>query len=99
MGMRPFNGVGERFRHQPWGLHGGAAGASGQFRIRDEEGERRLEDKSGDIQIAPKTRIVIETPGAGGLGAPEQRDIEAVEHDQCSGKFSSSYIKKYYYQI
>jgi N-methylhydantoinase B len=26
-----FNGVGERFRHQPWGLFGGSAGASAAF--------------------------------------------------------------------
>ena len=94
-----FNGVGERFRHQPWGLNGGVDGASGQFRICDNKGERRLEDKSGDIQINSETRMIIETPGAGGLGAPEQRDTEAVEHDQRSGKFSSSYIKQYYQHV
>ena len=91
-----FNGVGERFRHRPWGLEGGVAGAPGQFLVRDADGERRLDDKPGEVRVPARTRIVVETPGAGGLGAPSERTAEAVERDRRSGKFSASYIERHY---
>jgi N-methylhydantoinase B len=91
-----FNGVGERFRHQPWGLAGGEPGASGQFLIRDGQGERRLDDKPGEVRVGVDTRIVIETPGAGGLGAPATRDLSELERDVRSGKFSEEFVARHY---
>ena len=91
-----FNGVGERFQHKPWGLAGGEPGDSGQFQIHDTDGERRLDDKPGKVHVPIETRIVIETPGAGGFGPPENRLADAVARDQLSGKFSSSYIECHY---
>ena len=65
-----FNGLGERFRHEPWGLAGGGTGARGRFAILGDNGaERTLGDKSGDIPIRSDERVVIETPGAGGARA------------------------------
>lgn len=89
-----FNGAGERFRYQPWGLFGGKAGGSGQFILRDGDGERRLDDKPDKVQIDDDDRIVIETPGAGGYGAPKERSPEAVELDFRSGKFTATYIEE-----
>lgn len=91
-----FNGAGERFRYRPWGLFGGQDGGSGRFLIRNGEGEKRLGDKPGEVDVSPQARIVIETPGAGGYGAPEERGGDAVNRDQRSGKFSSSYIENNY---
>ncbi|MGH1484075.1 MAG: hydantoinase B/oxoprolinase family protein [Geminicoccales bacterium] len=91
-----FNGAGERFRYQPWGLFGGEEGGSGRFLIRDQSGERRLDDKPGEVQMTPETRIVIETPGAGGYGLPEERAKEAIDRDRRSGKFSSSFLERHY---
>jgi N-methylhydantoinase B len=91
-----FNGAGERFSYQPWGLFGGEAGGSGQFLIRDTEGERRLVDKPDKVQVAVDTRIVIETPGAGGYGPPAERSAEAVARDLESGKFSPAYIERHF---
>jgi len=91
-----FNGAGERFRYRPWGLFGGRDGGSGRFLLRNGEGERRLGDKPGEVEVTPQARIVIETPGAGGYGAPAERDGEAVERDRRSGKFSSSFIEQNY---
>ena len=91
-----FNGAGERFRYQPWGLFGGKAGGSGQFLIRDGDGDRRLDDKPDKVPIDVDDRIVIETPGAGGYGTPDERSAEAVEHDLRSGKFSAAHIERHF---
>jgi N-methylhydantoinase B len=91
-----FNGAGERFRYQPWGLFGGEPGGSGQFRLRDGDGERRLDDKPGEVRVTPDVKIVIETPGAGGYGAPTDRAPEAIARDRRSGKFSDAYIARHY---
>ena len=91
-----FNGAGERFRYQPWGVFGGQPGGSGRFLIRDEDGERRLDDKPNEVMVTPGTRITVETPGAGGYGDPAERDRDTVTRDQESGKFSNAYIEKHY---
>ena len=92
-----FNGAGERFRHRPWGLFGGESGASGRFLLQDGQGENhRVDDKPNHVQVSPENAIVIETPGAGGFGLPKNRNRELLEKDQRTGKFSKSYLKKYY---
>ena len=92
-----FNGLGERFRHEPWGLEGGGAGARGRFAILTDDGtERTLGDKSGDIPIRADERVVIETPGAGGLGPPAKRGAADLEADRRSGKFSAEYLARHY---
>lgn len=92
-----FNGVGERFRHKPWGLFGGADGATGRFSIRSDSGEERaLAPKASCIRIAADELAVLETAGAGGYGPPGERDPEAVAEDLASGKFSPAYIERHY---
>ena len=92
-----FNGVGERFRRQPWGLFGGEAGASGKFQIRDNTGkETQLADKSGEVFVKRDQAIIVETPGSGGFGPPQERDPALVETDRQSGKFSSQYLARHY---
>ena len=94
-----FNGAGERFRYKPWGLFGGQSGASGQFLIRESGNERRLDDKPDKVSVEPGTRIVIETPGAGGYGSPKDRMPEAVAQDHKSKKFSDSFIEQHFGQV
>lgn len=91
-----FNGAGERFRHQPWGLFGGQAGRTGQFLFRDSDGQKRLPDKPGEVAVKQQAFIIVETPGAGGYGEPRMRDAADIETDQSSGKFTGEYMKKYY---
>ena len=40
--------------------------------------------------------IVMETPGAGGYGNPKKRTKNNILKDKISGKFSNSFLKKYY---
>jgi len=92
-----FNGAGERFRHQPWGIFGGAPGASGRFaRVGGDGVAQPLDIKPSGVNLAAGDRIIVETPGAGGYGPPESRAADAIARDAASGKFSSGYRRKYY---
>jgi len=92
-----FNGVGERFRHRPWGLFGGGSGGSGQFLIVEADGTRgRIHDKPGEIRLAADQALVVETPGAGGYGPPAGRGAEALTEYRASGKFSPVFMRRHY---
>ncbi len=92
-----FNGVGERFRHQPWGIFGGKPGAAGQFYIIDAKGDKiPLASKTGSIKLDSNSCVFMETPGAGGYGPPEKRSSDNQEEDRKSGKFSDEFLAKYY---
>jgi N-methylhydantoinase B len=92
-----FNGVGERFRHRPWGLFGGGPGGSGQFLIIEADGSRRrIHDKPGEIRLSPQQALVVETPGAGGYGPPAERSAEDLAEDRASGKFSPDFMRRHY---
>ena len=92
-----FGGIGERFDHHPWGVSGGTQAATGFFAIRDADGtERRLPNKVPKITVRADQRIVMQTPGGGGLGSPSDRGPEALDDDRRSGKFTESYIRSHY---
>lgn len=92
-----FNGVGERFRHQPWGIFGGRPGGAGRFLIESEgQDPKPLPPKASNIRLSPDTCVVVETPGAGGYGNPEERGEEARLEDRESGKFSDDYMDRNY---
>ena len=95
-----FNGVGERFRHRPWGVFGGEPGAPGRFLLRDADGaETKLPDKCGEHRLARTEAVVIETPGAGGYGTPDERDPTLVAADRDGMKFSEAFIARYYGEV
>jgi N-methylhydantoinase B len=92
-----FNGVGERFAYAPWGIFGGGDGARGRFLLEDASGTRRqLAHKTGRMEIGPEERVVVETPGAGGYGAPTERNRADLDRDVASGKFTESYVNRHY---
>jgi N-methylhydantoinase B len=92
-----FNGAGERFRTVPWGVFGGANGKPGQFEYLANSGETTVLDvKPSGISVAAGEGVVVQTPGAGGYGPPDERSVELVNLDRESGKFSKEYLKKYY---
>ena len=92
-----FSGVGERFKYSPWGVFGGKPGKPGKFFIKHKNGKiTKLSSKSSSIYTTEKDAIIMETPGAGGYGDPKKRSKENLLKDKISGKFSNSFIKKYY---
>ena len=94
-----FNGAGERFARQPWGIFGGGAGATGEFRHVAADGKTaRLPNKPIGVTIAPEEAVIVRTPGAGGYGAPAERSADDLEDDLTSGKFDEAYIRQHYPQ-
>lgn len=92
-----FNGAGERFRHAPWGVFGGADGGRGRFlHTHPNASEEQLEIKPSGIVLKEGAKILVETPGSGGYGAPDQRSEADIETDRRSGKFSDAYLKRHY---
>ncbi len=92
-----FNGAGERFRHQPWGVFGGAPGQTGCYLLCDATGEeQRLDDKPMGVTVTPEQTVIIETPGSGGYGPPRQRRAEHIREDLQSGKFTPAFIERHY---
>ena len=54
----------------PYGLEGGRPGATGRQTILRQGGERRELDGMDRLEVQPGDRLILETPGGGGWGAP-----------------------------
>ncbi len=71
----------DRIDHPPRGRDGGKDGAAGSVAIK---GGRRLKGK-GMQTVAPGERVVINTPGGGGIGDPAARDPKRRADDARDG--------------
>jgi len=91
-----FSGQGERFTNRPWGIFGGHSGGTGKFVKLSGSAEVPLPTKPANLLINDNEAVVVETPGSGGYGKPQERDKTAVENDFASGKFSRDFIKEHY---
>jgi len=79
---------GERYFTQPWGVHGGGAGAPGQGWI-DRVGGTREEIRSKkEFTLHTGDKLTIYTPGGGGYGDPLTREPELVQRDVLDGRVS-----------
>jgi len=97
LGACLFGGNSDRFEHPSKGLFGGGAGQPGMFAFEDPDGRLNfLTSKVGDTEVKPLQRIVIQTPGAAGLGKPSERTGKELKEDWESGKFSSAYMTTHY---
>jgi len=75
----------DRIDHPPRGRHGGKSGAPGAVAIK---GGRKLQGKGTQVVQAGE-RLVVMTPGGGGLGSPEARDPALVQKDSREERTSS----------
>ncbi|EHP86246.1 hydantoinase B/oxoprolinase family protein [Methanotorris formicicus] len=79
--------IAERIKIPPWGVNGGCNGSPGEHYIIREDKKIPLSGKdtvtlnSGDV-------VVINTPGGGGYGSPNQRDMDLILEDMENGKVS-----------
>jgi N-methylhydantoinase B len=91
-----FSGVGERFTHRPWGLFGGEPGGTGRFVLVEPSGARRQLANKVRMPLNAGESVVVETPGAGGYGPPDERTADAVAEDLGSGKFTPEFMARHY---
>lgn len=95
-----FNGVGERFRHQPWGVFGGNSGKAGAFYIVDRDrNSEKLSSKASKVTLNADALAIIETPGAGGYGEASERSLEEIHRDIRAGKISREAAERDYPQF
>ncbi len=84
----------ERLRSGPAGRQGGLPGAAGGVEITD---GTRIDDK-GIYRIPAGERLILQTPGGGGYGPPDQRDPRAVARDRTHGLISDGAATNIYNQ-
>ncbi len=82
--------LGERGIYPPFGVAGGEAAALNVFSWQTEDGERSppLASKVTDVKIKAGQHVRLETPGGGGYGDPQTRDLDAVVRDVRQGLVS-----------
>lgn len=92
-----FSGQGERAITPPWGIFGGESGGTGSISLLHDDGHRtELAIKPASLEVEPSASVCIETPGAGGYGAAQERDDESLLDDLRSEKFSAEFMEKFY---
>jgi N-methylhydantoinase B len=67
----------ERCRFPAPGMQGGQAGAPGEVRI-----DGAHVDYRKNVVLEKGQRILLRTPGGGGMGPPDQRDPAAADWDR-----------------
>ena len=88
-----FEGNGERFTNQPWGVFGGQPGKSGRFYLRNDNGSTEdLPGKAAGVSIRLDQSIVIEAPGGGGYGRFQERSKADLERDRRTGNYSEAIL-------
>ena len=83
----------ERVMNPARGRSEGLEGAPGRIRIG--EGGPELSGK-GEVRIRPGERLIFETPGGGGFGAPGQRPSAMLERDVQAGLVSPDAARHVY---
>lgn len=72
----------DRVTYPARGRNGGGEGACGRVYVRDEEGGETDLPAKGRDTIPAGCHLVLQTPGGGGIGKPDQRDPELIKRDQ-----------------
>ena len=76
----------ERLRNPAKGRAGGAAGAPGRIRVSGRDAD--IPGKC-ELRVEKGERLIFDTPGGGGFGAPQLRDADALAHDVACGVVSN----------
>ena len=82
----------DRMKNPPRGREGGSPGMKGSAGLSDGSS---IKDKAV-YRVPPGERILLELPGGGGLGNPQNREIHKIEEDLEAGYISREGAKKDY---
>jgi N-methylhydantoinase B len=75
----------DRTKYPPWGVQGGKDAKPGCVTVYKAAGGTEIISKVRNYPLKAGDRVVLETGGGGGWGAPEQRSIELIERDLARG--------------
>lgn len=78
----------DRFRHPPFGLHGGGPGAVGRLTLTRDGQIQALGSKVSGFALRRGDVITVETSGGGGFGNPDERNADAIQMDLDTGSVS-----------
>jgi N-methylhydantoinase B len=78
----------DRMKCPAWGVQGGMAAKSGCVTVTKTTGEVEVMGKAKNYKLSPGDRVVLETGGGGGWGAPEERETEMIQRDIDRGYIS-----------
>ncbi|KMO29132.1 hydantoinase B/oxoprolinase family protein [Methylobacterium aquaticum] len=79
-----FNSYSDRFKVAPWGLFGGEPGQHSRFLV-ERDGQMIALPSKSNTTLRKGDRLVIETAGGGGYGAPGGRDRSLVAKEIAEG--------------
>jgi N-methylhydantoinase B len=79
----------ERSLAPPFGLAGGLSGAAMRLWVELPDGSKRPLNSKGAFRVPAEGRVVMEAPGSGGYGAPDERDPARVREDLADGYVSA----------
>jgi len=82
----------DRIVHPARGRDGGQDGAPGSVSFKSGQ---KLKGK-GFLMVPPDERLVVMTPGGGGIGDPRERDPRAIERDRNAGLVSEEALQTAY---
>jgi N-methylhydantoinase B len=71
----------DRLNCPPWCVAGGHAAKPGRMTNLKKSGERRIIYRSKVFLLEAGDKIIVETGGGGGYGAPHERPRELIERD------------------
>ncbi len=84
-----FARYGDRHKFPPPGLFGGKPGSTGAFILNPGTADERSLKSKGLDSLAEGDLVRLVMPGAGGYGAPRERDLDAIDRDLADGKISA----------
>jgi len=86
---------GDGHAHGPWGLAGGADGATGGLTLSGRSGDTPLPSMLEQKAALKGDRLIVLGGGGGGFGDPRQRDLARIEEDIADGFVSADQLPIY----
>ncbi len=91
-----FARYGDRHKFPPPGLFDGKTGSTGAFILNPGTAEERRLASKGLDTLAEGDLVRLVLPGAGGYGAPRERNFDAIDRDLADGKITAAAAERDY---
>ena len=75
----------ERTKSPPFGVAGGGNGSPSKATLKYLDGTERILPSKGAFDVPAGGQVIMEAPGSGGYGDPQERDEAATENDLKDG--------------